>query len=62
MLAEIKSYIEENYKEKLRFTDIRIEENGVSVGIEDPNYFARVFKRVEGVSPKQYRESWLLTS
>lgn len=29
-----------------------------SVGIEDPNYFARVFKRVEGISPKQNRENW----
>lgn len=100
--AEIKSYIEENYREKLtleviakrfyinkqylarifqkaygisvgdhianvrisaakemlRFTNMRIEEIGASVGIEDPNYFARVFKRVEGISPKQYRESW----
>ena len=45
-------------KEKLRFTDMRIEEIGASVDIDDPNYFARVFKRVEGISPKQYRESW----
>lgn len=88
--AEIKSYIEENYKEKLtleviakrfyinkqylarifqkaygisvgdhianirisvakemlRFTDMRIEEIGASVDIEDSNYFARVFKRL----------------
>ena len=37
-------------KEKLRFTNMRIEEIGASVGIDDPNYFARVFKRVEGIS------------
>jgi len=35
---------------------IRREEEGL-VGIEDPYYFSRLFKRVHGISPAGYRES-----
>ncbi|MCE5197730.1 MAG: AraC family transcriptional regulator [Armatimonadota bacterium] len=28
-----------------------------SIGINEPGYFRRVFKRIEGVSPQEYRES-----
>lgn len=45
-------------KEMLRFTDMSVEEIGEKVGIEDPNYFSGMFKRVEGVSASKYRESW----
>lgn len=48
-------------KEMLRFTDKTVEEIGREVGIEDGNYFSRVFKRVEGVSPKKYRERYFPT-
>lgn len=45
-------------KELLRFTDQSVEEIGAVVGIGDPNYFSRMFRRVEGVSPKKYRDNW----
>lgn len=45
-------------KALLRFSGDTVEEIGRKVGIEDPNYFSRIFKRVEGVSPKKYRENW----
>lgn len=45
-------------KHFLRFTDRSIEEIGTLCGMEDPNYFARMFRRVEGVSPRQFRRMW----
>ena len=45
-------------KELLRFSDASVEQIGASIGIADPNYFARIFRKVEGVSPRQYRDSW----
>ncbi|WP_242870274.1 helix-turn-helix domain-containing protein [[Clostridium] aminophilum] len=35
-----------------------MEEIGYEVGLDNPAYFSRVFKKVEGVSPKTYREQW----
>ena len=45
-------------KRMLRFTDQRIEEIGLACGIGDMNYFSRVFKKLEGVSPSEYRRLW----
>ena len=45
-------------KQLLRFSDKRVEEIGYEVGLGAPAYFSRVFKNVEGVSPKTYREQW----
>lgn len=45
-------------KKMLRFTDLSIEDIAVSCGIDDANYFSRVFKKTEGISPKQYRKMW----
>ncbi len=45
-------------KELLRFTDRSIESVGRSVGIPEANYFARVFKKIEGISPSTYRQEW----
>ena len=45
-------------KHLLRFSDMTVENIGYEVGIGTPAYFSRVFKEVEGVSPKQYREQW----
>lgn len=42
----------------LRFSDKSVEEIGEIVGIPDPNYFARIFKKIEGLTPSQYRKSW----
>lgn len=45
-------------KQLLRFTDKSVEEVGLSCGIGELNYFSRVFKEIEGVSPSVYREQW----
>ena len=45
-------------KQLLRFTNKTVEEIGYEVGIGAPAYFSRMFKEIEGVSPKVYREQW----
>lgn len=40
----------------LMFTEMRIKEIALEVGIEDQYYFSRLFRRVMGMSPIQYRE------
>ena len=45
-------------KALLRFSDMSIERIGAEVGIDDANYFARTFKKIEGMSPRAYRRSW----
>lgn len=44
-------------KEMLRFTDDTIEAIAVDCGFE-PNYFARTFKKLEGMPPSEYRTRW----
>lgn len=44
-------------KELLRFTDLTVEAIAVDCGFE-PNYFARVFRKLEGMPPSEYREKW----
>jgi AraC-like DNA-binding protein len=39
----------------LIFTDLRIKEIAFRLGIEDPYYFSRMFNKLMGVSPVQYR-------
>ncbi len=45
-------------KQLLRFSDLSVEEIGRECGIEEPAYFARVFKKVEGIAPGEYRRRW----
>lgn len=45
-------------KQLLRFSDKTIEHIGIECGLNDANYFSRVFKKVEGISPGEYRRSW----
>lgn len=45
-------------KQLLRFTDHTIEQIGQMCGIPDANYFARAFKKVEGIAPGEYRRRW----
>ena len=44
-------------KELLRFTDETVEAIAIDCGFE-PNYFARVFKKLEGMPPSEYRAKW----
>jgi AraC-like DNA-binding protein/uncharacterized RmlC-like cupin family protein len=40
----------------LLFTDMRIREISSELGIYDPYYFSRMFKKVMGLSPQEYRK------
>lgn len=45
-------------KQLLRFSDLSIEAIGQECGMEDANYFSRMFKKVEGLSPGEFRRLW----
>lgn len=45
-------------KQRLRFTDKPIEEIAHECGMHDANYFSRMFKKVEGVTPGEFRRMW----
>lgn len=45
-------------KQLLRFSNITVEEISSEIGISDPAYFSRLFKKIEGVSPSVYRKQW----
>ena len=44
-------------KQQLRFTDKTVEALAAELHIE-PTYLSRLFKKVEGVSPSDFRRSW----
>ena len=56
----ISEYINQYRVEKavilLSNTEETIGNIGASVGYEDINYFSRVFKRIKGITPKEYRK------
>lgn len=45
-------------KKLLRFSDKSVETIAGDTGFEDANYFSRAFKKIEGVSPQEYRKMW----
>lgn len=45
-------------KQLLRFTDMTVDEVSAAVGMGDANYFSRMFRKVEGSSPREYRKQW----
>ena len=45
-------------KQLLRFTDQTVEEIGEACGMGALYYFSRMFKKIEGVSPSEYRKLW----
>lgn len=45
-------------KQLLRFTAMTIDEVGCAVGMDGAGYFSRMFKKAEGISPKEYRRQW----
>ncbi len=44
-------------KRLLTFSDLTISEIAFSLGIQDTSYFARFFRKFEGVSPKEFRSN-----
>ena len=60
--VSINSYIQRlkitKAKKMLRFTNDTLENIGVECGIGEPNYFSRMFKRIEGITPSEYRRQW----
>ncbi|MDS1030188.1 PocR ligand-binding domain-containing protein [Bacillota bacterium LX-D] len=46
----------ENAKLMLRSSDYNIMQIALQNGFEDASYFARVFKKMEGISPSQYKQ------
>ncbi|WP_246597742.1 helix-turn-helix transcriptional regulator [Faecalicatena faecalis] len=45
-------------KQLLRFSGLSMDKIAVECGMNDANYFARVFKKVEGISPGEFRRIW----
>ena len=45
-------------KRLLRFSAKNVDEIADSVGMNDANYFSRMFRKVEGMSPSEYRKRW----
>ncbi|MBE5875868.1 MAG: AraC family transcriptional regulator [Lachnospiraceae bacterium] len=45
-------------KQQLRFSDMPIEKVASEIGVEDVRYFTRMFKKVEGMTPGEYRKRW----
>lgn len=58
ILAYIQSVRITKAKQLLRFSSKTIEEIGCEVGVDNPAYFSRMFKKIEGLSPKMYRDQW----
>lgn len=46
----------EKAKQLLKMDSITVKEVCVEVGYSDPNYFSRMFKKHEGISPTEYKE------
>lgn len=44
-------------KHLLEHTSANVTEIGSQIGYDDPNYFAQVFKRIEGITPSDYRRN-----
>ena len=43
-------------KNLLRFTDLTVDEISTAIGLNDANYLARRFRKIEGMSPGEYRK------
>jgi AraC-like DNA-binding protein len=44
-------------RELLQDTDLRITDVGIAVGFDDSANFARMFRRIGGLSPRQFRRA-----
>ena len=43
-------------KELLQKTDMRLADIAMEIGYNEPNYFSHVFRKMEGMTPKEYRQ------
>ena len=46
-------------KQLLRFSDYSIDKIGQQCGMNDANYFDRMFRKIEGMSPGEFRKMWV---
>ena len=46
-------------KQLLRFSDDTIENISKTCGFTDQNYFSRIFKKIVGITPSEYRRKWV---
>ncbi|OGO81182.1 MAG: hypothetical protein A2Y21_03080 [Clostridiales bacterium GWC2_40_7] len=44
-------------KELIETTALSVKEIAGAIGYEDQNYFSRIFKKIEGVSPLVYKQN-----
>jgi AraC family transcriptional activator of pobA len=51
----VQEHLIEQAKNYLSHTSYTIAEIAYLLNFEYPNYFARLFKKINGVSPKEYR-------
>jgi len=47
----------EKAKELLRTTGMKLSTIAMEIGYNEPNYFSHVFRKLEGITPKEYRNS-----
>jgi AraC-like DNA-binding protein len=45
-------------KQALRFSDDSVENIGYDCGFGTPYYFSRIFKKIEGIPPGEFRKRW----
>ncbi len=56
-VSYLTDYRMQKAEELMRTSRLSIKEIGKTVGYPDPNYFTKVFRRVRGVSPSEFRET-----
>jgi two-component system, response regulator YesN len=46
-------------KSLLKNSQLKIYEIATMIGYQDDKYFRKVFKKVEGITPNEYREAYM---
>jgi two-component system response regulator YesN len=46
-------------KELLENSDMKLSAIAMEIGYNEPNYFSHVFKKIEGITPKEYRNKFI---